>query len=187
MKKEKVMITKKAVVAALFLGAVSFGYAQTTDSAQTADQSNATVQTSQQNPAIDALKKQIEANPTDTEALVKLATAYQDAKDWTGALSTWTNISTLLPEWAPAYYSQAYVYQNMKDDANAKMSYEKYIAAVKPEEVEASKKNLAYAHYFVAYTFQETDKEQAKQHIAKSLELDPSSEEAMKLSEFVNK
>ncbi|MGV8915974.1 MAG: tetratricopeptide repeat protein [Kaistella sp.] len=186
MKKEKVMITKKAVVAALFLGAVSFGYAQTTDSAQTVDQSSDTVQTSQQNPAIDALKKQIEANPTDTEALVKLATAYQDAKDWPNALATWNKMSTLLPDWAPSYYSQAYVYQNMKDDTNAKMSYEKYIAAVKPEEMEASKKNLAYAHYFVAYTFQETDKEQAKQHIAKSLQYDGTNEEAMKLNTFLN-
>ena len=95
-------------------------------------------------------------------------------------------MSTLLPDWAPSYYSQAYVYQTMKDDANAKMAYEKYIAAVKPEEVEANKKNLAYAHFFVAYKLQETDKELAKQQIAKSLVYDATNEEAVKLSTFLN-
>ncbi|MBF8458329.1 hypothetical protein IV494_14190 [Kaistella sp. G5-32] len=184
MKKESVINTKKALVAALFLGAVSFGYAQT-ESVATETAATAQVQGTQQNPAIEALKKQIEANPNDTEAIVKLATAYQDAKDWNGALETWKKMATLLPDWAPSYYSQAYVYQSMKDDANAKMAYEKYIAAVKPEELEANKKNLAYAHFFVAYQLQKTDKEQAKQHIAKSLTYDPMNAEAMKLSEFL--
>ena len=187
MKKETVINTQKAIIAALFFGATTFGYAQ--DTAQATDTvATATeqVQTMQQNPAVEALKKQIEANPNDTEAIVKLATAYQDAKDWPNALATWNKMSTLLPDWAPSYYSQAYVFQNMKDEDNAKMSYEKYIAAVKPEEVEASKKNLAYAHFFVAYKLQETDKEQAKQHIAKSLQYDSTNEEAMKLNTFLN-
>lgn len=187
MKKERVINTRKAVIAALFFGATTFGYAQET--APTADPvATATeqVQTTQQNPAIEALKKQIEANPNDTEAIVKLATAYQDVKDWPNALATWNKMSSLLPDWAPSYYSQAYVYQSMKDDAKAQMAYEKYIAAVKPEEVEANKKNLAYAHFFVAYQLQETDKEQAKQHIAKSLQYDAANEEAIKLNTFLN-
>ena len=66
------------------------------------------------------------------------------------------------------------------------MAYEKYIATVKPEEVEANKKNLAYAHFFVAYKLQETDKELAKQQIAKSLVYDATNEEAVKLSTFLN-
>lgn len=187
MKKGKVINTQKLFVAALFFGATAFGYAQ--DTIQANENATATteqVQTTQQNPVIDALKKQIEANPNDTEAIVKLATAYQDAKDWNNALATWQKMSTLLPDWSPSYYSQAYVYQSMKDDDNAKMAYEKYIAAVKPEELEASKKNLGYAHFFVAYKLQETDKEQAKQHIAKSLQYDAGNEEAMKLNTFLN-
>lgn len=188
MKKIKVMNTNKMVLGALLMGAVSFGYAQDTLSTnQTTVEATTQTRTSSQNPAIDGLKKQVAANPNDTEAIVKLATAYQDAQDWNNALTTWKSMSTLLPDWAPAYYSQAYVYQNMKDDANAKTSYEKYIAMVKPEELEANKKNLAYAHFFVAYKLQETDKEQAKQHIAKSLEYDPANAEALKVSEFVNK
>lgn len=184
---KKVINAQKALVAALFLGTVTFGYAQ--DTAQATDNvANTTeqVQTAQQNPEIEALKKQIEANPNDTEAIVKLATAYQDEKDWNGALKTWEKMSALLPDWAPSYYSQAYVYQSMKNEDNAKMAYEKYIATVKPEEVEASKKNLAYAHFFVAYKLQETDKEQAKQHIAKSLQYDAANEEAVQLSTFLN-
>lgn len=188
MKKVKMINTQKAVIAALFFGAVSFGYAQTdTTAAQSAKAETTTqMQKFPGNATTEALKKQIEANPNDTEALVKLATAYQDAQDWKGALETWNKIAGLLPDWSPAYYSQAYVYQTMKDDANAKMAYEKYIAAVKPEEVETSKKNLAYAHFFVAYKLQETDKEQAKLQIAKSLSYDPTSEEAVKMSAFLN-
>ena len=180
----KVMNSKKIFIAAFFLGAVTFGFSQ--DTLSTNQSEEVQTRTSSQNPAIDGLKKQIAANPNDTDAIVKLATAYQDAKDWNNALLTWKKMSTLLPDWAPSYYSQAYVYQTMKDDANAKMAYEKYIAAVKPEEVEANKKNLAYAHFFVAYKLQETDKELAKQQIAKSLVYDATNEEAVKLSSFLN-
>lgn len=187
MKKVKIINTKKALVAALFLGAVTFGYAQDTiKAAETVKDATIQVQTTQQNPEIEALKKQIEANPKDSQALVKLATAYQNAQDWTNALATWKSITTLLPDWAPSYYSQGYVYQTMKDDANAKSAYEQYIAAVKPEELEANKKNLAYAHFFVAYKLAETDKEQAKKHLAKSLEYDATNAEATKLNTFLN-
>ena len=187
MKKVKMINAQKTLVAALFLAGVTFGYAQDTiQKNKPVENTTEQVQSSQQNPVIETLKKQIEANPNDTEAIVKLATAYQDGKDWTNALTTWKKMSTLIPEWAPSYYSQAYVYQNMKDDANAKASYEKYIAAVKPEELEANKKNLAYAHFFVAYQLRETDKEQAKQHLAKSLEYDATNAEAMKLKTFLN-
>lgn len=185
MKKERAINTKKALVAVLFFGAVTFGYAQDSVAADQVDNTTVQVQ-AQETPAVEALKKQIEANPNDTEAIVKLATAYQEAKDWNNALATWNKMSALLPDWSPSYYSQAYVYQSMKDDDNAKMAYEKYIAAIKPEEVEASKKNLAYAHFFVAYKLQESDKDQAKQHIAKSLQYDATNEEAIKLNAFLN-
>lgn len=183
---KKLTNPKNAVAAAIFSGAVSLGYAQTDTAATMKTTVAAPVENTAQNPAIEGLKKQVEANPSDTDAIVKLATAYQDAKDWNNALVTWQKMSTLLPDWAPSYYSQAYVYQTMKDDANAKMMYEKYIATVKPEEVEANKKNLAYAHFFVAYNQKETDKEQAKVNIAKSLEYDPANADATKLSAFLN-
>ena len=156
-------------------------HAQTTQT----DAAAATTQT-QTNPTIDGLKKQIETNPKDTESLAKLADAYQQASDWPNAIETWKKISALLPDWAPSYYSQAYAYQANKDDANAKTAYEKYITTVKPEEVEANKKNLAYAYFYVAFSEQKTDPAKAKEHIAKSIQYDPTNQDAVKLSQALN-
>ncbi|MCW1961787.1 hypothetical protein [Chryseobacterium viscerum] len=164
----------------ILAGSVSLVNAQTTQP----ETSAATSQTS--NPTIDGLKKQIEANPKDTESLAKLAAAYQEASDWPNAIDTWKKISALLPDWAPSYYSQAYAYQSAKDDANAKLAYEKYIATVKPEEVEQNKKNLAYAYFYIAFAEQQTDPNKAKEHIAKSLQYDPSNQDAVKLSKALN-
>lgn len=173
----------------LLTGGLSFVNAQTTqtDSAAVTANKTATATTAQSsNPTIDALKKQIEANPKDAEALSKLAGAYQEASDWTNAIDTWKKISVLLPDWAPSYYSQAYAYQNMKDDANAKLAYEKYIATVKPEEVEQNKKNLAYAYFYIAFSEQQSDPAKAKEHIAKSLQYDPTNQDAIKLSQALD-
>lgn len=176
---------KMSKINSLFLGlilagSVSLVNAQTTQP----ETSAATSQTA--NPTIEGLKKQIEANPKDTESLAKLAAAYQDASDWPNAIDTWKKISVLLPDWAPSYYSQAYAYQSAKDDANAKIAYEKYIATVKPEEVEQNKKNLAYAYFYLAFTEQQTDPNKAKEHIAKSIQYDPTNEDAVKLSKALN-
>ncbi len=176
---------KMSKINSLFLGlilagSVSLVNAQTTQP----ETSAATSQTA--NPTIENLKKQIEANPKDTESLAKLAAAYQDASDWPNAIDTWKKISVLLPDWAPSYYSQAYAYQSAKDDANAKIAYEKYIATVKPEEVEQNKKNLAYAYFYLAFTEQKTDPNKAKEHIAKSIQYDPTNEDAVKLSKTLN-
>ncbi|RLJ32862.1 hypothetical protein CLU97_2327 [Chryseobacterium sp. 7] len=164
----------------ILAGSMSFVNAQSTQPETAA----ATSQTT--NPTIEALKKQIEANPKDAESLAKLANAYQEASDWPNAIDTWKKISVLLPDWAPSYYSQAYAYQSAKDDANAKIAYEKYIATVKPEEVEQNKKNLAYAYFYLAFTEQQTDPNKAKEHIAKSIQYDPSNQDAVKLSKALN-
>lgn len=174
------MNIKNLFLGLLFLGGASFVNAQTTQT-----NTETTAQTST-NPTIDALKKQIETNPKDTEALAKLADAYQQASDWTNAVETWKKISALLPDWAPSYYSQAYAYQSAKDDANAKLAYEKYIATVKPEEIEQNKKNLAYAYFYIAFSEQTTDPNKAKEHIAKSIQYDPTNQDAVKLSQALN-
>lgn len=173
----------------MLAGSVGFVSAQTTQIDSAAGTTNAaatTTATQSSNPAIDALKKQVEANPKDTEALAKLAGAYQEASDWTNAIDTWKKVSAAVPDWAPSYYSQAYSYQNAKDDANAKMAYEKYIATVKPEEVEQNKKNLAYAYFYIAFSEQQSDPDKAKEHIAKSLQYDPTNQDAVKLSQALN-
>ena len=176
------MNSKNLFLGLLIAGGASFMNAQTTQ--PETESSSAVVK--QTNPVIEGLKKQVEANPKDTEALAKLATAYQDASDWANAVDTWKKISVLLPDWAPSYYSQAYAYQSAKDDVNAKIAYEKYIATVKPEEVEQSKKNLAYAYFYIAFAEKETDPNKAKEHIAKSLQYDPTNQDAVKLNQALN-
>ncbi len=181
-------IAKNFLAGFLLVSSVTFATAQTNVKTDTKNKAIAEAavqvqkQPQQDKHTILGLKKQLEANPQDTQALANLATAYQDVQNWNGALETWMKISTLLPDWAPSYYSQGYVYQNMKDDGDAKKAYEKYISMMKPEELEANKKNLAYAHFFVAHSYAQTDKKKAKQHIAKSLELDATNEEAFKLN-----
>lgn len=177
-------MNRNLLLGLILIGTVSFANAQTTQMDTTAT-ATATVQATG-NPTIDALKKQIETNPKDTEALAKLAGAYQEASDWTNAVDTWKKISALLPDWAPSYYSQAYAYQSAKDDANARLAYEKYIATVKPEEVEQNKKNLAYAYFYVAFSEQQSNPDKAKEHIAKSLQYDPTNQDAVKLSKALN-
>lgn len=139
------------------------------------------------NPQIEALKKQVAANAQDSDALYKLATAYQDVKNWNGAIVTWQKMSTLLPDWAPAYYSLGYAYQQATNNDAAKIAYEKYIATVKPAEVEANKQTLAYAYFAVAYLSKDSDVAKAKDYVAKSLQLDPTYQDAVKLNTEINK
>ena len=91
---------KKMVSAAMIImGGMVSVYAQTADSAVSKEKVT--------NPTIEAFKKKIEANPNDTDSLVKLATAYQDAQSWDAAAATWDKLIALVPDWAPAYYSKA--------------------------------------------------------------------------------
>ena len=177
--------TKQLFVGLMMIGSTGALVAQTSPKTDSLKVTASTTQV-QTNPVIEGLKKQVEANPKDAESLAKLATAYQDAIDWQNAIATWKKISVLLPDWAPSYYSQAYSYQSAKDDVNAKLSYEKYIATVKPEEIEASKKNLAYAYYYIAFSEQKDNPNKAKEHIAKSIQYDPTNQEAVKLSQALN-
>lgn len=174
----------KSLVFGLTLIAANYITAQTTTTTTDTINNNATTQVSAgaTNPEIEALKQKISANANDTEALVGLATAYQNANDWTSAIATWNKITALLPDWAPAYYSIGYANQSAKNNAGAKAAYEQYIMKVKPAEVEASKQNLAYAYFFIAFQDKDTDKEKAKQYIAKSLQYDGSNQDALALS-----
>ncbi|MEN2435966.1 tetratricopeptide repeat protein [Weeksellaceae bacterium A-14] len=171
-------VKKMVAVAKIMVGGVVSVQAQITDSAVAKE----TVT----NPSIEAFKKKIEANPNDTDSLVKLATAYQDAQSWDAAAATWDKLIALVPDWAPAYYSKAYVYQSAKNNDAAKKGYEQYIAKVKPEEIESSKPNLAYAYFFVAYMEQKDNPAKAKEYVAKSLEYNPGNQEAQNLSQFLN-
>jgi tetratricopeptide (TPR) repeat protein len=139
------------------------------------------------NPAIEGLKKQVAANAQDTDALFKLATAYQDVKNWNGAVATWQKMSTILPDWAPAYYSLGYSYQQGGNNDAAKIAYEKFISTVKPADIEANKQTLAYAYFAVAFLEKDKDLAKAKDYVAKSVQLDPTYQDAVKLNAEINK
>ncbi|WP_312763219.1 tetratricopeptide repeat protein [Epilithonimonas sp.] len=130
----KTEVKIKSLLLGFSLLTAGFASAQTT-------QTTAQVQTNAQtqratNPDIEALKLKISSNPDDTQSLVALATAYQNANDWNSAIATWNKITAILPDWAPAYYSIGYANQSAKNNAGAKAAYEQYITKVKPEEVE---------------------------------------------------
>lgn len=139
------------------------------------------------NPTIEGLKQKVAANAQDTDSLFKLATAYQDAKNWNGAILTWQKMSTILPDWAPAYYSLGYSYQQAGNNDAAKIAYEKFISTVKPEDTEANKQTLAYAYFAVAYMSKDSDLAKAKDYVAKSIQLDPTYGDAVKLNGEINK
>ena len=138
-------------------------------------------------PQIEELKKKVAANPQDTDALFKLANAYQEVKNWNGAILSWQKMSGLLPDWAPAYYSQGYSYQQAGNNELAKMSYEKYISTVKPAELEANKETLSYAYFAVAYLVKDSDPAKAKEYAAKSVQLNPGYQDAVNLNKALNK
>ena len=148
---------------------------------------SASVEQGPTSPAIEALKKKIVENPSDTDSLYKLATEYQNVQNWNGAILTWGKMISALPEWAPAYYSQAYAYQQAKNNDMAKASYEKFISLVKPAEIEANKPSLGYAYFFVAFMEKDTNPEKAKQDVAKSLEYEPTYQDAINLQKALNK
>lgn len=138
------------------------------------------------NATIEGLKKQVQANPQDTDALFKLANAYQEVENWNGAILSWQKMSGLLPDWAPAYYSQGYAYQQAGNNELASLAYEKYIAAVKPAEMEANKETLSYAYFAVAYLVQEKDPAKARTYAAKSVQLNPTYQDAVNLNNQLN-
>ena len=148
---------------------------------------SASVEQGPTSPAIEALKKKIAENPSDTDSLYKLATEYQNVQNWNGAILTWGKMISALPEWAPAYYSQGYAYQQAKNNDMAKASYEKFISLVKPAEIEASKPSLGYAYFFVAFMEKDANPEKAKQDVAKSLEYEPTYQDAINLQKALNK
>jgi len=149
--------------------------------------SQASVDAGPTNPTIEGLKQKVAANAQDSDSLFKLATAYQDAKNWNGAILTWQKMIALLPDWAPAYYSQGYSYQQAGNNDAAKIAYEKFISTVKPADQEANKQTLAYAYFAVAYMSKDSDVAKTKDYLAKSLQLDPTYQDAVKLNAEINK
>ncbi|MDL1913509.1 MAG: tetratricopeptide repeat protein [Bergeyella sp.] len=138
------------------------------------------------NDEIRILKAKIAANPEDTDVLFKLGTAYQNVKNWDGAVLAWQKMIHLLPDWAPAYYSLGYAYQQMRKNELAKLAYESYIAKVPKETIEENKDSLSFAYFIVAYILQNADPAKAREYVVKSLELKPDYPDAVSLNKKLN-
>lgn len=142
------------------------------------------------NPKIEALVKKLSTNPNDTNALVELGTAYQEAKNWNGALATWQKMASLVPNWEYAYYGQGVAYQQLANNEMAQQSYQKYIDTLLSKtaaDQEANKVTLSYAYYLVAYYAQQSDVAKAKDYVSKALALNPGYQDAAALSKQLNK
>ncbi|SFB81993.1 hypothetical protein SAMN05421876_102408 [Kaistella jeonii] len=138
-------------------------------------------------PEIDAAKVEVAANPQDTNALFKLANAYQAAKNYNGEIQAWKKMSGLLPDWAPAYYSQGIAYQQLKNYELGNIAFEKYVSVVKPTEEATNKQALAYAYYSIASYIKDKDPVKAKEYIDRSVMFDSTSPNAVKLKEQLDK
>lgn len=136
-------------------------------------------------PAIEALKKKVNANPKDADALVQLGAAYQDAKNWNGAIMTWDKMIALSPTWAYSYYAKGSAYQQMGNHELAEASYEKFINVVNgqsPADQAQNKETLSYAYYLVAYYAQDKNIAKAKDYAAKAVALNPGYADAVALN-----
>ncbi len=141
-------------------------------------------------PTVEALKKQVAANPKDVDALVKLGAAYQEVENWNGAIMTWDKMISISPTWAYSYYARGSAYQHLKNDASAEASYQKFIDTVlsqTPTEQAQNKDALSYAYYLVAFYNQKKDIVKAKDYAAKAVQLNPTYPDAVNLNKLLNK
>ena len=141
------------------------------------------------NPKIEELKKKVAASPEDTTSMAYLAQAYQEAKNWNGAVLTWQKLTSLLPDWAPAYISLAYAFHQSGNTDLANGSYQKYIDLItkNPADVEANKESLSYAYFAIAYANRDSDKAKAKEYADKAVVLNPTYQDAANLVKYLNK
>ncbi|BBQ07627.1 hypothetical protein HZP98_09130 [Elizabethkingia anophelis] len=142
------------------------------------------------NAAIDALKKQVAADPKNTDLLYKLANEYQGVQNWGGAASAWSQMANVLQTWEPAYYSLGYALQKSGDATGAIAAYQKYIdvLAAKPAADQAKGKELlANSYYNMASLTANADKAKALEYVTKALEANPADADAAKLKEKLSK
>jgi len=139
-------------------------------------------------PAIDALNKQLAADPKDSDALYKLATEYQNVENWKGAAYAWQRLTDVLPTWESGYYGLGYAFQKAGDAENAIASYERFVSTLAtktPAEKEKGKETLATVYYNLA-NLTKGDKAKSLEYINKSIETF-STPEAVSLKESMSK
>ena len=152
--------------------------------------SQASAEAGPTSPKIQSLNAKLKANPKDANALVELGAAYQEVQNWNGAILTWDKMIALSPTWAYSYYAKGSAYQHLNNNEMAEASYQKYIdtvLAAPVAEQAQNKETLSYAYYLVAYFNQSKDVAKAKDYAAKAVQLNPTYQDAVKLSEQLMK
>lgn len=135
--------------------------------------------------AIAAYQKKIASSPKPSaNDNFGLGMAYFRSKDFVNADSSFAKITRSNPDLPLGYLWRGKANSNL-DPKNekwlAKPHYETFIAKVKPEEVEKSKKDLVEAYTYVAvYHMNNKDYATAKTNFKKVLELDPNNANAKK-------
>ena len=141
-----------------------------------------------QSQYIDDLNKRIAANAKDGDALVKIGTAYYDAKNWHAAILTWDKLIALMPSWTYSYYAKGTAYQQLGKDSDAENSYQKFIDELLSQNIDKQNEQreaLSYAYFLVAYYNKEINVAKAKDYVAKSIELNPHYQDSKNLSNYL--
>jgi tetratricopeptide (TPR) repeat protein len=135
--------------------------------------------------AIDLFKSKINSGKGTVNDYYSIGRAYYYSKDFINADSSFSKIVAAQPDLALGYLWRAKA--NVQTDPEnkqwkSKELYETFIAKVKPEEVERSKKDLIDAYnYLAAYHASKKDCAATKACLLKVVELDPNNAQAKKV------
>ncbi|MES2591458.1 MAG: tetratricopeptide repeat protein [Bacteroidota bacterium] len=136
------------------------------------------------NEAIATYNKKIEANKANINDYFGLARAFYFSKDFVKSDSAAAAMIRLQPDMTIGYLwrAKANVQLDIKNERwAAKPYYEQFIAKIKPEETERSKKDLIEANnYLGVHYLNNKDFKTAKTYFQKILELDPKYPNAVK-------
>jgi tetratricopeptide (TPR) repeat protein len=140
--------------------------------------------------AIELFISKVNSGKASVNDYFTLGRAYYNSKDYVNADSSFSKIIAAQPDLAIGYLWRARANTHL-DPGNklwqAKGLYETYIAKVKPEDVEKSKKDLSEAYsYLAAYYASKKDTANAKAYFQKVLEVDPTNAQAKKVLADIN-
>jgi tetratricopeptide (TPR) repeat protein len=155
------------------------------------EMANAYMKMKKYHEAIELLKQKISNGKAGVNDYFTIGRAYLGSKDYVNADSSFSKIITAQPELAIGYLWKARAISRQDPENKkwgAKESYETYIAKIKPEEVEKSKKDLSEAYNYMAayYSLSKKDPANAKIYFQKVLEVDPTNVQAKKVLADLN-
>lgn len=150
----------------------------------------AAVEAGPTSPKIQELNAKLAKTPNDLNLLVELGGAYQEVKNWNGAIFTWDKLIALSPNWGYSYYAKGIAYQQMNNNELAHKFYAQYIDLMEkktPEEQAQNKEAMSYAYYLLSYYENDAkNTEKAKELINKSIQMNPANETAIEFRKHLD-